>query len=417
MTNTTPSFPKRYRLAAVASHPVQYHAPLFQQLAANPAVELTVFYGDDRSVAGEVDEGFGRTVSWDRPLLEGYSSVMLRRVAEDAGLFGRLASELSIVVHLWRGHFDAVFIHSYATRLSLLAYVGALLSGTPVLLRTESEQLRPRPAWINVVKMLLLKPLLAMTAAVLVIGEANRRFYDGLGVRRERHFFTPYSVDNAFFMRERRGADPARANRRRAHGWSEDVVVVGFSGKLVPGKGVDVLIDAIAILQRDGLAAGLLVIGDGPERATLEERVRARGLKWTAFDGFRNQSELALSYVCLDIFVLPSRSETWGLVLNEAMIFGLPVIATDRTGAALDVIEAGANGHVVPVDDAGALADALRTLVTSPARRLEFGRRSEAIVRRYSYNACVKGILHALVHVTRHSRAAANERAARGAAA
>lgn len=417
MTETAPAAPTRYRLAAVMSHPVQYHAPLFQQLASTPGVELTVFYGDDRSVAGEMDAGFGRRVKWDRPLLDGYSSVLLHRFNDRAGAPGRLASDLSIVWRLWRGGFDAVFVHSYATRLSLLAYVGAILSGTPVLLRTESEQLRPRPQWINLAKMLLLKPLLAMTAGLLVIGEANRRFYDGLRAPRDRQFFTPYSVDNAFFLQQRRRAESSRTERRRASGWTDDVVVVGFSGKLVSGKGVDVLIDAVAALQREGLPAGLLLIGDGPERAALEERVRSRGLKWTVFDGFRNQSELALSYVCLDIFALPSRSETWGLVLNEAMLFGLPVIATDLTGASLDLIEPGVNGYVVPVDDVVALTDALRMLVISSARRVEFGTRSEALVQRYSYDTCVEGILDALGHVTKQSRAAADDPAPRGAAA
>ena len=416
MTNTTPPAQARYRLAAVTSHPVQYHAPLFQQLASHPRIDLTVFYGDDRSVAGGMDEGFGRQVSWDRPLLDGYSSVVLRRLNDRAGAFGRLASELSIVRHLWRGGFDAVFIHSYATRLSLLAYIGSILSGTPVLLRTESEQLRPRPAWINLVKTLLLKPLLTVTTGVLVIGEANRRFYEGLRIR-VRQFFTPYSVDNNFFLQERSAAESSRTDRRRTLGWSDDVVVVGFSGKLVPGKGVDLLVDAVAALQGEGLRLGLLLIGDGPERAALEERVRSRGLTATVFDGFRNQSELALSYVCLDVFVLPSRAETWGLVLNEAMLFGLPVIATDRTGASLDLIEPGVNGYVVPVDEVGALIDALRTLVTSSERRLEFGRRSEAIIRRYSYDTCVQGILDALGWVAKRPRAAAHDPSARGVAA
>ena len=89
------------------------------------------------------------------------------------------------------------------------------------------------------------------------------------------------------------------------------------------------------------MRAGLLIVGDGPSRAALEERARSRQLKWTQFAGFRNQSELAAWYICMDVFVLPSRFETWGLVLNEAMLFQLPVVASSMVGAAEDLIETG----------------------------------------------------------------------------
>jgi glycosyltransferase involved in cell wall biosynthesis len=390
----------RYRLAAVTSHPVQYQAPLFQRLAAHPSVDLTVFYGDDRSVAGDVDDGFGVRVQWDRPLLEGYRSVFLTRNASVSGPVKRIAAHAGIIGHLRRERFDAVFIHSYATRLALFAYLGAVASGTPVLLRTESERLRPRRRWTEALKEIVLRPLLALTSAVLVIGSANRRFYEHYGVPGARQFFTPYSVDNDYFLAQAELADPSRHERRLAHGWTDGIAVVGFSGKLIPRKGVEDLIDAVAMLQRDGLRAGLLVVGDGPDRAALEERVRSHRLQWTVFAGFRNQSELAAWYGCMDVSVLPSRFETWGLVLNEAMLFQLPVIASSMVGAGEDLIAPGENGYVFDVGDVRGLADRLRGLVESAQLRRDFGRRSHAIVQRYSHDACVQGILESLDHVT-----------------
>jgi len=409
----TPGLP--YRLAAVTSHPVQYQAPLFRQLAAHECIDLTVFYGDDRSVAGELDHDFGVRVQWDRPLLDGYRSIFLTRRAGAQGAIRRLAAEAGIVRYLWRGRFDAVFIHSYATRLSILAYLGALASRTPVLLRTESERLRPRRRSIEVLKELLLRPLLAVTAGVMVIGEANRKFYDYYGVGRNRQFFTPYSVDNDYFLSQRRLLEASRHERRLARGWADDITVVGFSGKLIPRKGADVLIDAVANLQDEGLRVGLLLIGEGRERPALEERGRARGLKWTVFAGFKDQSELAAYYTCADMFVLPSRFDSWGLVVNEAMVFGLPVLATTMVGASLDLIEQGANGYVYDVRDVHGLTGALRTLATRPEMRREFGRRSESIVQHYSYDACVRGILEGLHHVTGRACAPADA-AARGEA-
>lgn len=396
-----------YRLAAVTSHPVQYQAPLFQRLASHPCVELTVFYGDDRSVAGDVDAGFGREVQWDRPLLEGYRSLFLTRTQTAGGPLSRLAADARIIGLLWRERFDAVFIHSYATRLSLLAYLGALASGTPVLLRTESERLRPRRRWTEMLKQLVLRPLLALTSAVLVIGNANRRFYEHYGVPRVRQFFTPYSVDNDYFLAQCDLVETARSQRRHAHGWADDVTVIGFSGKLIPRKGVEDIVDAVANLQAEGCRAGLLIIGDGPGRAALEERARSRQLKWTVFAGFRNQSELAAWYVCMDGFVLPSRFETWGLVLNEAMLFGLPVIASSMVGAGEDLIEEGKNGYIFDMGNVDALTAKLRSLLASPDIRRSFGQRSHTIVQRYSHDACVRGIVDSLHYVT--GRASVNQ--------
>jgi glycosyltransferase involved in cell wall biosynthesis len=379
---------------------VQYQAPLLQRLALHPEVELTVFYGDDRSVAGEVDDGFGLPVQWDRPLLAGYRHIFLKRVGSVRGPLQQLVADIRIIRHLFTGRFDAVLIHSYATRLSLLAYAGAVASGTPVLLRTESERLRPRGRWTEVVKAAVLGPLLAVTSAVLVIGRANRRFYDHYGVAGNQQFFTPYSVDNDFFLTQRGMVERSRQDLRRLHDWPEDVAVIGFSGKLIPLKRVEDLIDAVAALQREGLRAGLLIVGDGPSRAALEERARSRQLKWTLFAGFRNQSELPACYVCMDVFVLPSRSETWGLVLNEAMLFQLPVIASRMVGATEDLIDIGKNGYVFDVGNVAQLTDALRTLVHSAEMRRSFGCHSRAIVETYSHDVCLRGTLDALGHVT-----------------
>jgi glycosyltransferase involved in cell wall biosynthesis len=396
-----------YRLAAVTAHPVQYQAPLFRRVAAHPAIDLTVFYGDDRGAEEYFDGDFGRSVQWDRPLLDGYRSVFLRRRRLGPGALARFAADVGVVGRLWRGRFDAVLIHSYATRLSLCAYLGAFISRTPVLLRTESENLRPRRRLVQLLKSLLLWPLFAGTAAFLVIGEANRRFFERFGIPRSRQFSTPYSVDNEYFSVERRRLEPSRREIRSAFGWDDDVVIIGFSGKLIPLKRVADLVDAVSTLQREGTRAGLLIVGDGPERNALADQIQCLGLKWTVLAGFRNQSELPHCYVAMDVFALLSTSETWGLVLNEAMLFGLPVMATDRVGASLDLIAHGRNGFIVPVGDVPVMTGLLRQLVRSAPMRREFGEDSEAVVQRYSYDECVKGVLAALRQVAAGPQAVA----------
>src|SRR5581483_3191529 len=120
------------------------------------------------------------------------------------------------------------------------------------------------------------------------------------------------------------------------------------------------------------------------------------GLAQVVLTGFVNQGQIADYYAAADVLVLPSGHEPWGLVLNEAMCFGLPVIASDAVGAAPDLVRPGENGWTYPVGDVDALARALEAAVEDPARRSAMGRRSRAIVAGYSYDADVAGILDAL---------------------
>jgi glycosyltransferase involved in cell wall biosynthesis len=120
--------------------------------------------------------------------------------------------------------------------------------------------------------------------------------------------------------------------------------------------------------------------------------------------GFVNQSGMGRYYAAADVLVLPSSHEPWGLVLNEGMCFGLPVIASDAVGAAPDLVRSGENGFVYPVGDVTALAAALRRLLADPAGRAAMGARSREIVGRFSYDADVDGILAALHRVVARPR-------------
>src|SRR5262249_23578631 len=135
-------------------------------------------------------------------------------------------------------------------------------------------------------------------------------------------------------------------------------VVILFVGRMVDSfKRVSVLLRATAQVQQQARIQ-LMLIGEGPDRAEYERTVTTLGIQ-ARFQNFTDKAGLAEYYAAADIFVLPSRSETWGLVINEAMEFGLPIVTTSAVGAAPDLVTDGENGYVVPPDDAGALAAAL----------------------------------------------------------
>ncbi len=395
---------ERYRLVVVTSHPVQYQAPLFRQLARHPSIDLTVYYGNDSSLANTVDPDFGIPVVWDRPLLDGYRSVFLTHCTKPITKSSRLAAYSHIILDFCRNRYDAVFIHGYATPFSALAYLAAWISRTPVLLRTESELLRARATGLKVAKRLFLNLLFHGTAAFLVIGSANREFYMQHRVVWRKMYQTPYCVDNDYFAAKCQELRPRRAELKQALGFPPALPVITFSGKLIERKRPMDLAMAYQQLVEAGTSAGLLIIGEGRLRSELEDFFAAQQLPHVRLVGFKNQTELPECYVCGDVLVLPSAFETWGLVVNEGMLFGMPVITTDMVGAARDLIENDVTGYVYPVGDVPGLARLLQGLLSDPEKRLNMGGAAQRRVSKLNYQACVEGIVKALqdIHDPHH---------------
>ncbi len=385
-----------FRVAYLVSHPIQYQVPLLQRLAADPEIALHVYYLDDQGVQRRLDPEFGVPVRWDLPLLEGYSWQFLRNRSPwpEGDHFLRYIHP-GIIAMLRKDRYDALIVHGYAHATEWLAFIGAWLSRTPLLLRGESTLLGDRPRWVTVGKRLVLRALLRRIRGALAIGVLNRQFYRAYGVPEERIFFTPYAVDNDRFLAEADRLSPSRLALREQLGWPAGRPVILCVGKLIPRKRPMDLLEAFARVEAQHPAV-LVYVGDGSERRRLAEEAARRGLRHMVITGFVNQTEISRYYAAADLLVLPSSHEPWGLVLNEAMCFALPVVASDAVGAAPDLVRPGENGFVFPAGDVEALAHALRELLADPAGRARMGARSREIVARYSYDADLRGVLDAI---------------------
>jgi len=169
-------------------------------------------------------------------------------------------------------------------------------------------------------------------------------------------------VDRAVFSPERR--DLAW---RRSHGISDDAVAIGFLGRLVMEKGLDVFADTIAELHRRGIEPAILVIGDGPARGWFAER-----LPGAAFVGFQGGADLGRAVASMDVLFNPSVTETFGNVTLEAMACGVPVVAARATGSS-SLVEDGVNGTLVPPGDIAGFANAIAAYLDDPALRARHG--------------------------------------------
>jgi glycosyltransferase involved in cell wall biosynthesis len=381
------------RLGIFVTHPIQYFAPLWRELAAAPNLSVRVHFCSDHSVRGAVDPGFNVPVAWDVPLLEGYDYTFLSRTAD-------LSKPLSIALPHARatlrdGQFDWVMVLGYSNRFESQVVRAACRLDIPVLLRGEFTDSRPyETTWYRrLIRDHYLKWFYRHVTHFCYIGDNARRHLLRLGISDDRSFFSPYSVDSSFFDKRYQQLD--RDACRRDLGIAPEQLVLLFSGKLIPRKAPLLLVEAIARLA-SAEQLTLILIGDGMLRHEIETRARAVLGGRVLMPGFVNQSQLGRYFRAADVFVLPSIFETWGLVVNEAMHFHLPVIVSSGVGCAPDLARDGETGHVFPVGDAEQLAQRLQQFLDEPHRARVMGAAAGSHIRGYSTEASASGIIQAL---------------------
>ncbi len=394
---------KCVRLAYLVSHPIQYQTPLLRRIAQEPEIDLTVFFGSDFSVRGYQDQGFGVQVTWDVPLLEGYKHEFLPRLRDNGteGTFSPISHGLSARLQ----GFDVVWVHGYATVNQLHGIIAAKALGIPVLVRAESWLSdRPRTGAKLVAKRLFFEGLRRMIDAVLVTGKPNREYWQHYLGEDFPMFLMPYAVNNEWFQEKVRAAAAGREALRARLGLDAGRPVILFASKLQKRKHCDDLIAAYAKLSPgDGQDPRpyLVIVGDGEERAALEAQAAATGFKSIRFYGFANQTELPGFFDLATVFVLPSRHEPWGLIVNEVMNAGRAVIVSDDVGSNFDLVKDGVEGCVFPVRDVEALTAALRRVLATPETAAEMGRRALERINHWGFDQDIAGLKQAIAHVTR----------------
>jgi glycosyltransferase involved in cell wall biosynthesis len=396
------------RLAYLVSHPIQYQAPLLRRIAADPGIDLTVFYGSDFSVKGYRDHGFGVDVQWDVPLLDGYKYEFLPPLRDNgtAGIFSPISVGLTrrLAGEGTGSGFDVLWVHGYSTVNQMHGILAAKAVGIPVLVRSDSSLTdRPRGRLKLLLKRVFFAVLRGLVDGVLVSGTKNLeywRYYMGPDFPM---FLLPYAVDNHWFQQQSRLAAATRPELQAELNLDPKRPVILFASKLQTRKHCNDLIAAYEKLSPGGGIEPepyLLIVGDGEERVALERQAAATGFNSIRFCGFRNQSELPRFLDLCSVFVLPSRHEPWGLIVNEAMNAGRAVIVTDDVGCQEDLVTDGVEGCVYPVRDVEALATALRRVLSSPETAAAMGQRALERIDKWSFTEDVANLGVALAHVT-----------------
>lgn len=389
------------RLAVVAGHPVQYVAPWLAQLAEVNDLEVHVFYLWDFGVVETRDPGFGITLEWDIPLLEGYSYSFLRNHAKDPGnhhFMGYVNPALAGKISDWKP--DVIFLMNYAFLSYFLLLADPRLWRKPILFRGDSHDVGRSKALKPFLAKMLRRTVFSRFSAFLDVGKNNRDYLLASGVSPRRIFHAPHAIDNQRFRMARPRAFEGAKELRSELGISEEKVLICFVGKLIAVKRPLDLLNAFAALPKElARKASLLFVGDGK----LKSHLQAAGnrIESLHFLPFQNQSNMPSVYAAADLLVLPSQSETWGLVVNEAMNMSCPVLVSDHVGCAPDLVIPDETGWIFPTGDVKALIHYLTLAISQPNHLGQMGRNASTRIEQFSFESLTAGLLEAVNFVVK----------------
>ena len=356
------------RLAVLITHPIQYFRPVFAELARDPNLELLVLFGCDHGLKASWDPDFGVAFSWDSAPTHGFPhAVLSKRPLADLSRWGQAVPLAWCALRqLRRFQPDAVLVFAYTPAFITVSTLLLWLTGQRLLLRADgTDRAFVRGPLRSFLKDLILRVWYRQFDRVFPIGSDSDDHFRRLGVSASRRTPVRYAVDVDFFAEQMRCWLPRRDALRQAEVIPKDALVLLWSAKMTAVKHPQLLLDALSCLPLElRQRFWLIALGDGPLRGAFQSAAEVLLPARCRFLGFRNQSELGACYAIADVLVFPSRQgETWGLVVNEALQFGLAVIASDHVGCARDLLTAPAvvpeGSAVVPSNQPQAFADAL----------------------------------------------------------
>ncbi len=333
----------------INSHPIQYFAPLYKYLNDH-SITAEVWYCSNENEKGHFDRQFNSNVSWDIPLLEGYSYKFFRNVSWSPSLYSGFFGLINpgIIRALFLKKKSLIVVHGWSHLTHVLTIIMARLAGHQVCLRGESplNQEMMKSKTNRMIKRIILQGFLfKFVDKFLFIGSQNRAFYQYYGIELPQLVFVPYAVDNDRFQAAAKHMESVRNSLREKLGFRPKDKIVLFAAKYISKKRPMDILKAYKNLEV--MDKCLVMAGEGELRGKMEDYIRRNNVEKVSLTGFVNQTAIEEYYAIADVFVLCSGvGETWGLSVNEAMNFGLPVVVSDIAGCGFDLVKDGDTGFI-----------------------------------------------------------------------
>lgn len=324
------------------SHPVQYRVPIWRELSKNNELIVKVIYASDCSVNGYHDANFGQKIVWDDPMLDGYIYTFLK-VGENSqpnGFFSLKSTGITDILRKEKP--DYVFLTGVNYLFDWKALFVSKIFGFRVGLRcdTHDEASLNRGYLKSLIRTIIYTLVYSGINNFFYVGERNKRHFLNLKISKEKMIPSFHFTIDRFKNYDNKTKFEIRKGLRNQNDISEKAIVLGFCGKLYNHKNAQILFQIFDYLPQ-ALTEKIVLyfVGSGileKELKEMSEVIREKyGVK-TVFNGFVNQTKIGPHYLCMDILVLPSLSETWGLVVNEALQAGCSIVVGDKVGCGED---------------------------------------------------------------------------------
>jgi glycosyltransferase involved in cell wall biosynthesis len=373
----------------VLPEPTPFRTLLLDRVAERPELDLTVVYA-------------ARTIARRTWTIEPHHKAVFLDGISIPGAYRLLLHDYPLTRGVWRELSRAqpavVVVSGWSTFAAQAAFAWCLTRRVPYLLFVESHDLLRRATWKRIIRHAVVPPFFRHAAGVLVVGALSRASGLAYGVDPDRVHLFANTVDVESWGEQADLLAAQRPDLRRRLGIEDDDVVVLSVARLVEEKRPDALVRAVAAAADPRLV--LMVVGEGPERAALEALARSLDVR-LLLPGDLPWDEVVETYVAADLFALLSARETWGVVVNEALACGLPLVLSDRVGAAADLLRDGENGVLVPDGDVAVAAQALRRLAGDRAARLHAGVKSRELARDWGFGPSIESFVGAVLGIAR----------------
>jgi glycosyltransferase involved in cell wall biosynthesis len=378
---------KKVRIAIVISHPIQHFCPQYVSFAENDEIELKVFFGSALGHKKYVDENFKTEVNWNNLQLERFPHRFLN--GEQVIQPDKNLDAPSLEKELEHFHPDLLFTYGYFQKLQRRSHGWAIKNKVPIAYISDSELRHPENTAKRWLKSFFLRRYFSKVSYFLTMGDANEAYYRKYQVPSEKLLRMHYPIDYRAYQESFLQKDRLRAGMRNQYSIHENEMVFSVVGKLVAWKNLDHIIEAIKLLEDEGIFVHLFIIGSGNMRSEWEEK--AGGLKKNKvhFTGFVKAEDLPSYYANTDIYVHPASLEPHSVAISEAIIMGCPVILSDRCGSygATDDVQEGKNGFVYPFGDIKLLAEKIKLLVKDNRLRKDFSGYSHQLGMQFQQNS------------------------------
>ena len=384
------------RVALVASFLPPYRISLYNQIHANPAVDLEVMLCSikekDRSWNLELER-----INFPYTVYKGLNIPI--RFSPSRSDYYHIHFNSGILARLIQRRYDAVILSEYSPLTHQATFWLLKLKKTPVILWYRSHS--SSYAMIRRIMTPYIDMIINHSEALLVPGDKSKKYLQDRGANPENIFSVGNTIDNQWYTQSyRHHLQEGRSHLRKKLKFDGHKVLL-FVGRLIDMKGIFDLLDAYSIIKKQLENAILIIVGDGYLEEELKKYCHKKNISSVRFEGFVQPSVLGQYYLSADVFVLPSHYEAWGLVLNEAMIYGLPVVTTSSVGAAGEIVLHNETGFIVPSGDPNTFADAVVKILTDTSLAKSMSENAQAIIDKHTPSHSANKIVEAIIHAAK----------------